>query len=70
MEVKDRGYTKRLYAICLKEFTAEEWRFLPSLLTSCGLSWNMAAGVDRDTIQETVIDALDTFEKLKQDGVN
>lgn len=83
MEVKDKPYTlrvldadeykdvaTRLYNICQAEFTVLEWQFLPSVLMSCGISWNAACGVDADTLRKTVENMIVEFDKAKQDGFN
>lgn len=64
------GVAKRLYEICQKEFTVAEWQFLPSILINCGVTWNMACGVDVETMKDTVDSMIDGFEQVREDGVN
>lgn len=83
MEVSDKPYTVRkldseqykdvairLYNICQGEFTLAEWQFLPSILISCGISWNMASGVDAKTLRETIENMVESFDQAKLDGFN
>lgn len=83
MEVNDKPYTvrklgseeykdvaTRLYNICQAEFTLQEWQFLPSVLISCGISWNLACSVDVETLRNTIENMIDAFAEAKLEGIN